>query len=100
MDTDTTPTRSESGAPTPSGTIPLSVPHLSGNEWKYTKKCLDTNWVSSVGPFVDRFEHEVASLVGAKCAVATVNGTAALHLAFMVAGVRPGAEASSRKSYL
>jgi perosamine synthetase len=65
---------------------------MAGNEWKYIKECLDTNWVSSVGPFVDRFEHEVASYVGAKHAVATVNGTAALHTALMVAGVQPDDE--------
>ena len=92
MDTDPTLTRSEPGAPAPSGTIPLSVPCLSGNEWKYIKECLDTNWVSSVGPFVDRFEHEVASYVGTRHAVATVNGTAALHVALMVAGVQPDDE--------
>jgi len=68
------------------------VPHLAGNEWKYLKECLDTNWVSSVGPFVDRFEREVAAYVGVPHAVATVNGTAALHVALLAAGVKPGDE--------
>src|SRR3989338_9154498 len=72
--------------------IPLSVPRLKGNEWKYAKECLDTNWVSSAGPFVDRFENMVAKRVGAKHAVATVNGTAALHAAHLVAGVKPNEE--------
>jgi perosamine synthetase len=72
--------------------IPNAVPHLAGNEWKYLKECLDTNWVSSVGPFVDRFEREVAAHVGAPHAVATVNGTAALHVALLAAGVRAGDE--------
>ena len=72
--------------------IPNAVPHLGGNEWKYLKECLDTNWVSSVGPFVDRFEREVAAYVGVPHAVATVNGTAALHVALLGAGVQPGDE--------
>lgn len=72
--------------------IPNAVPHLAGNEWKYLKECLDTNWVSSVGPFVDRFEREVAGYLGVPHAVATVNGTAAIHVALLAAGVRPGDE--------
>lgn len=74
------------------GVIPLSVPEIRGNEWKYVKECLDTGWVSSVGPFVDRFERDVAAYLGARHAVATVNGTAALHTALLVAGVEPGDE--------
>lgn len=72
--------------------IPNCVPHLGGNEWQYLKECLDTNWVSSVGPFVDRFEREMAAYVGARHGVATVNGTAALHIALLLAGVEPGDE--------
>lgn len=72
--------------------IPNAVPYLGGNEWQYLKECLDTNWVSSAGPFVDRFEAEVAAYVGAAHAVATVNGTAALHVALLLAGVGPGDE--------
>src|SRR5439155_4505272 len=72
--------------------IPNAVPHLAGNEWKYLKECLDTNWVSSVGPFVRRFELEVSAHVGVDHAVATVNGTAALHVALLAAGVRPDDE--------
>ena len=53
------------------------------------KECLDTAWVSSVGSYVDRFEQMVAQQVGAKHAVATVNGTSAPHVALLVAGVRP-----------
>jgi perosamine synthetase len=77
---------------TPRRIIPNAVPHLAGNEWKYVKECLDTNWVSSAGPFVDRFEREVARHVGVSHAVATVNGTAAIHVALLAAGVRPGDE--------
>ncbi len=85
-------TQFEPGAPVSEGTIPLCVPEIHGNEWKYIKECLDTNWVSSVGPFVDRFERELAAYVGTRYAVATVNGTAALHIALLVAGVQPDDE--------
>lgn len=67
--------------------IPLSVPNLSGNEWKYIKDCLDTNWVSSVGSYVDRFENSLVEFTGAKYAVSTVNGSAALHISMLLAGV-------------
>lgn len=72
--------------------VPLCIPHVQGNEWKYIKECLDTNWVSSVGVYVDRFERDLAAYVGTKHAVATVNGTAALHVALVVAGVEPDDE--------
>ena len=68
--------------------MPLSVPEIGGNEWGYIKECLDTNWVSSAGSFVDRFEEMVAGYAGTKHGVATVNGTAALHIALLVAGVQ------------
>lgn len=72
--------------------IPLCVPEIRGNEWEYVKECLDTNWVSSVGSYVDRFESALAGYVGARHGVATVNGTAALHIALMLAGVEPDDE--------
>jgi perosamine synthetase len=72
--------------------IPLIVPEMRGNEWKYVKECLDTNWVSSVGSYVDRFEKMVAERAGTKYGIATVNGTAALHIALMLAGVEPDDE--------
>jgi len=64
------------------------VPEIRGNEWQYVKECLDTNWVSSVGSYVDRFEKMVAEQAGTKYAIATVNGTAALHIALLLAGVQ------------
>jgi perosamine synthetase len=67
--------------------IPLHVPEIRGREWNYIRECLETNWVSSVGAFVDRFEGMVAERVGRTHAVATVNGTAALHTALMVSGI-------------
>lgn len=67
--------------------IPLSEPCLGGNEWVYVKECLDTNWVSSVGAFVERFEGLAAATLGVGHAVAMVNGTAALHIALNLVGV-------------
>lgn len=84
--------RNEPGAPPPAGFVPLCVPVVRGHEWDYVKECLDTGWVSSVGSYVDRFERELAARVGTAHAVATVNGTAALHTALLVAGVEPGDE--------
>jgi perosamine synthetase len=82
----------EPGAPPPDGFIPLSVPEIRGNEWRYVKECLDTGWVSSVGSYVERFEKDMARQVGTQHAVAAVNGTAALHVALLVAGVQPDDE--------
>src|SRR5688500_11481632 len=70
--------------------IALSEPHLAGNERRYLDECLATNFVSSVGPFVDRFEREFAAYVGANYAVACASGTAALHVAFRLIGLQPG----------
>lgn len=67
--------------------IPLSEPCIEGNEWKYIKECLDTGWVSSVGSYVSTFEKTFASYIKRKYAVATINGTAALHLSLLASGV-------------
>jgi perosamine synthetase len=85
------PTRSDAPA-VAEVSIPLSVPHLGGNEWRYVKECLDTNWVSSAGPFVTRLENAIAERAGRAHGVAVVNGTAALHTALLVAGVGPDDE--------
>jgi len=79
----------EPGAPLSDGFIPLCVPEIRGNEWTYVKDCLDTNSVSSVGAYVNRFEHDIARRVGVRHAVATSSGSAALHIALLVAGVQP-----------
>ncbi|HUM96497.1 MAG TPA: LegC family aminotransferase [Chitinophagaceae bacterium] len=68
--------------------IPLSVPNIAGNEWKYVKDCLDTGWISSVGSYVTQFEQMVAAFAGAKFGVAAVNGTAALHISLLLSGVK------------
>ena len=72
--------------------IPLAEPYLAGNERRYMLECLDTNFVSSVGPFVRRFEEEFARFVGVRHAVACASGTAALHVAMRLVGVEPGDE--------
>ncbi len=71
---------------------PLHEPSFLGNEWKYVKECLDTGWVSSVGKYVDRFERDLEVYTGVKHAVATVNGTAALHVCLELVGVQPNDE--------
>ncbi len=72
--------------------VGLHEPYFAGNEWLYLKECLDSTFVSSVGPFVDRFEAELAAYTGVKHVVAAVNGTAALHIALLLAGVHTGDE--------
>lgn len=74
------------------GDIPLHEPRFLGNEKKYLAECIDSTFVSSVGPFVSKFEKRIADYTGASYAVATVNGTAALHIALLVAGVKPDDE--------
>ena len=75
-----------------SGPKLLHEPSFAGNEWGYLKECLDSTYVSSVGKFVDQFEIDLALYTGANYAVATVNGTAALHVALKLAGVIQGDE--------
>jgi perosamine synthetase len=68
--------------------IPLHEPRFVGNEKKYLLDCIDSTYVSSVGKYVDDFEKKLAEYTGAKYAVAAVNGTAALHMALLIAGVK------------
>jgi perosamine synthetase len=70
----------------------LHEPCFGGNENVYTKECLDTGWVSSAGKYVDLFERRLAEITGSKFAIATVNGTAALHMCLRLAGVTQGDE--------
>ncbi|MCU1486920.1 MAG: DegT/DnrJ/EryC1/StrS aminotransferase [Actinomycetia bacterium] len=72
--------------------IPLAEPFLSDNTMEYLAECVASNFVSSVGPFVDRFEREFAAAVGARHAVACTSGTAALHVALRLMGAAPGTE--------
>ena len=74
------------------GFIALHEPRFSGREQEYLKDCIDSTFVSSVGKYVDRFEQDLAAYTGAKYAIATVNGTAGLHAALVLAGVTSGDE--------
>ena len=76
--------------------IPLHRPMFEGNERQYLIDCIDSNFVSSVGEKVTELEEKVAEFTGSKYAVATVNGTAALHVAIKLAGVQPGDEVISQ----
>lgn len=70
--------------------IPLHEPFFVGNEKKYLNDCIDSTFVSSVGQYVNKFEEMMADYTGAAHAIAVVNGTAALHLSLILAGVQPG----------
>jgi len=72
--------------------VPLHEPRFVGNEKKYLNECIDSTFVSSVGKFVDKFEQDIVTYTGAKYAVATVNGTAALHVSLVLCGVACGDE--------
>jgi perosamine synthetase len=72
--------------------ISVAQPKLAGNERKYVLDCLDTNWISSNGKYITAFEKSFADFCGAKHAIATNNGTTALHLALVVLGLKPGDE--------
>ena len=72
--------------------IPLHEPRFIGNEKKYLNECIDSTFVSSVGKFVDEFEQKIADFTGAKYAVATTNGTSALHVSLLLADVQNGDE--------
>jgi perosamine synthetase len=72
--------------------LALHEPEFAGREWDYIKDCLDTGWVSSVGSYVDRIERDIAGFTGCKHAIATSNGTSALHICLLLAGVDAGDE--------
>jgi aminotransferase in exopolysaccharide biosynthesis len=74
------------------GMVPLHAPTFAGREKEYLLECIDSTFVSSVGAFVDRFEVMMAEITGARYAIATMNGTAALHMALILAGVKDGDE--------
>jgi perosamine synthetase len=74
------------------GFVPLHKPTFENHEWEYVKECIDTEWVSTAGSYVEQFEEDLAAYTGAERAVVTVNGTAALHVALRLAGVTPDDE--------
>jgi len=67
--------------------IPLSIPNIYGNEWKYVKDCLDTGWISSAGDYVNKFEQSIAKYTGSKYAIACMNGTSGLQVSLNLLGV-------------
>jgi len=81
---------SESSWSEPMKVIPNYVPSISGNEKKYLVECIDSGWVSPVGPFVDRFEADFAKYHGVSTAAAVGSGTGAIHLSMIAMGVRKG----------
>ena len=72
--------------------IYLSSPHMSGNEMKYIEEAFEQNWIAPLGPNVDEFEKTVAAYCGVDSAAALSSGTAAIHLALVILGVKPGDE--------
>ncbi|OGG06468.1 hypothetical protein A2777_05815 [Candidatus Gottesmanbacteria bacterium RIFCSPHIGHO2_01_FULL_40_15] len=72
--------------------IPIAFPEISGNEKSYLLNCLKSSWISSKGEYIDRFEEDFARFIGSKYAVSSSNGTTALHLALVAAGIGPGDE--------
>ena len=72
--------------------VPLHAPRFNGNEKKYVLDAIDSTFVSSVGRYVDKFEEMICEITGSKYAIATVNGTCALHIALKLAGVQPDDE--------
>src|SRR5512146_1504375 len=72
--------------------IPVSATRLDGNELRYLNACVDSSWIASGGPFVERFERAFSAAAGCAHGVATSSGTAALHLALAALGVGPGDE--------
>lgn len=72
--------------------MPLAAPVLDGNERRYVMDCLDSTWISSIGPYIGRFERTFADFCGVSHAVSCCNGTAALHLALLATGIGPGDE--------
>ena len=74
------------------GGLPLHAPEFEGHEADYVRDCIETGWVSTAGAYVRRFEQALEAFTGVDHAIATVNGTAALHMSLMLAGVGPGDE--------
>jgi perosamine synthetase len=72
--------------------IPVYQPNLDGNERNYVLQCLDSTWISSKGEFIERFERSFADYIGSPSASTVANGTVAIHLALMAAGIGPGDE--------
>ena len=82
----------ESPGETVAQRLPVAATDLSGNEERYVVDAVRSSWISSTGPYMQRFEREFAALTGAQSAISVCNGTVALHLAMLALDVRPGDE--------
>ena len=80
--------------------IPLHVPVFNGNEKKYLNECIDSTFVSSVGKFVELFEEKISEYTNSKYAIVCVNGTNALHLSLLLAGVQANDEVITNQSLI
>ena len=69
--------------------IPIYQPHLNGNEKKYVTECIESNWISSKGDFIPKFEKKFSDFIGCKHSTTVSNGTVALHLALLSLGIGP-----------
>ena len=72
--------------------ISVCQPTLTGKEWPYVKDCLDTNWISSNGKYIEKFEKNFSRFCGVKFGISCTSGTTALHLALAAAGIKKGDE--------
>src|SRR5262249_39071858 len=72
--------------------IPVNEPLLIGNEKRYLAECIDTGWISSEGPYVTRFENEMAARLGRRHGIAVANGSVALDVAVAALGIGAGDE--------
>ena len=72
--------------------INLAVPIVTGSELKYLKNCVDTGWLSTSGPLITKFEKKICSITKSKYAIACMNGTSALHISLLLAGVKKNHE--------
>jgi len=81
-----------SNGPRRGRTYPVAETRLAGNERRYLNECVDSNWISSRGPFLERFERAFAQQAGCEYGVACANGTVALHLSLAALGLAPGDE--------
>src|ERR1035437_6022903 len=73
----------------------LSSPHMGGHEMKYIQEAFDTNWIAPLGPNVTSFENELGEYLHTKHVAALTSGTAAIHLALIILGIKPGDEVIS-----
>ena len=72
--------------------FPLFTPYINNEEKKFVAECMDTNWISSKGKYIDKFEKKFSKFVNSKYSISVNNGTAALHLALLALDIKKGDE--------